>query len=71
VTIKLLWLPSKDVYGLRVFVGDKTEKRPFIGELRLPPAYAAQFRAVLLAGESTLDERLFSEAGWEQPGVSS
>jgi hypothetical protein len=67
VTIKLLWLPGRQTYGLRVFAGDTTDMRPFAGELRLTPPFASTFRRLLLAGEATLGEPLLSEVGWVEP----
>jgi len=67
VTIKLLWLPGVHTYGLRVFAGDVSPRRLFVGEIRLPAAYAQVFRALLLAGDATLDRGTLSEAGWEDP----
>lgn len=67
MTIKLLWLPGVDTYGLRVFAGPDSADRLFRGELRLPPEYAVAFRSLLLAGDATLGREVLSEAGWEDP----
>lgn len=67
MTIKLLWLPGVHTYGLRVFAGEDSGRRLFVGEIRMPPEYATAFRALLFAGDATLDRGTLTEAGWEDP----
>jgi len=71
VTIKLLWLPSRELYSLRVFAGPDPRDRPFVGELRLSPAAAVVLRSLIVAGDAAGGELVVSEAGWIEPQAGS
>lgn len=66
-SLKLLWLPGRPFYKLRVFTGPNTHTRQFRGELELPANEAEQLHLVIAAGELALELDVVNETGWIDP----